>query len=161
MKLLLSVCLWITSASAFAASSVAGSVDYEIRELYITILDDPNSAPFEAASFWNVMVGTDSTKIIKTQNLEIACKTLLTQPLNERFGSCQIVLKNIQDLTDSYGILVSGAEAQEILRLFVGRENSDYLKNINLELSNRQLWVTASHTQGLFAFRISKALVKK
>lgn len=160
MKFLLLACLLMNSASAFATSSVGGSIDAQNKELYITVLDDPSSTPYDAASIWNSLVGTDSDKSIKTEHVEITCKTLFTQPQQDRFGSCQITVANVQDLSDSFGVLVSGAEAKEILQLFVGRENPDFVRDVNLELAGRKLWVTASHTRGLFAVRISKSLVR-
>jgi hypothetical protein len=149
MQLKLLIILSLFSWNTFASSNVTSLINSK-GELILVVVDNPSEPPFEAASLWFTMVGSDSNKKIKTAEFSFVCTTTVSIPLNERFGSCRLVVSKEKVRHDN-GTYSAMFTDQEILINTV---------DSNLRLADGNVLFTIDHTQRAVGMLINESLVQ-
>jgi|GEM_PF-5701697 len=155
---LLSFSLLLLSINAFAAPSIVGTKLQ--RGIAINTMDDPGEIPFYSAQIWESMTGSQMKKVVKTAALSITCETLISEPQRQRFGSCSIDIpaNRVKESGGYYGLLLSGNEAKEHLRYFVGNEASEFPRVVNTNIANGTIMISADHVRSLFGISVKKSI---
>jgi len=150
--------LLLLSVNAFAAPSIVGTKLK--RGLAINTMDDPGEHPFYSAQIWESMAGSQMKKVVKTAALSMICDTLISEPQRQRFGSCSINIpaNRVNDTSGYYGLLLSGNEAKELLKYFVGNEASEFPRLVNTSIADGTIMISADHVRSLFSISVKKSI---
>ncbi|WP_409479671.1 hypothetical protein [Pseudobdellovibrio sp. HCB154] len=147
MKFLIVSFIFFSSA-AFAESNITSLINSK-GDLVVVIVDKPNEGPYDGATLWSSMVGSDATKQIKVPTFSLTCATTVTEPLKERFGSCRIVLskERVNYGNGYYGGIVSDEKVLESLI------------DSNHSFVDGKLLITVDHSQKALGIKIDESLV--
>jgi hypothetical protein len=147
MKFLI-ITLMLFSSAAFAESNVTSLINSK-GDLVVLIVDKPNEDPYDGATLWSIMDGSDATKNIKVPTFSLTCATTVSEPLKERFGSCRMVLSKNKVVhgVGYYGGMISDSKALESLT------------DSNLSFAKGKLLITVDHSQNAFGIKVDESLI--
>ncbi|MCB9026042.1 MAG: hypothetical protein H6625_06980 [Bdellovibrionaceae bacterium] len=136
------------SSNVFAESNIASLINSK-GDLVITIIDRVNEEPYEASQIWSAMVGSVSTKKIKTPDFSMTCAASSPTTSGNRFASCRMVFnkEHVFHADGYYG----GQVTDKIIQSNI---NDSYLS-----LMGGNLFIFADRSQNILRVKINESLV--